>query len=79
MIADFKECKQNYNDLKIMIEETKKRGNMEFGNKIVSAANVVRDKRDKKNGKKDFIGQHRSTVNQFVEIMEIKDAEKRIK
>ena len=38
MIADFKSNKQNYTDIKAMIEETKKGGNADFGLAIIKAA-----------------------------------------
>ena len=55
MIDDFKQNKQNYADLKTMIEETRKKDNQGFGQEVVKAAQAVREKREGKNVKKDFL------------------------
>lgn len=66
MIADFKKKnKQNYNDIKTMIEETKKRDNADFGGEIVRAAQAVRDKREAKNAKKDFLAEHATMMKNW--------------
>ena len=43
MIEYFKNNKQNYTEIKAMIEETKKKENEDFGKEIVKAALEVRD------------------------------------
>ena len=41
-----------------MIEETKKSENTKFGMEIIKAAATVRDKRESKNNKKNFLSEH---------------------
>ena len=48
-----------------MIDETRRGGNHEFGWDIVKAAQNVRDKREKKNTKKDFLAEHAYTIKNF--------------
>ena len=58
MVANFMQRKQTFSELKMMIEQTLKKGNQEFGQDIVQAALEVRDKRDLKKGKKDYLSSH---------------------
>ena len=46
MIADFKTNKQNFTDLRTMIEETKKTENCGFGLDIVKVALEIKEKRE---------------------------------
>ena len=46
MIECFRTGGQGYTDLKVMIEETRKRENSDFGAEIVNVAQAVRDKRE---------------------------------
>lgn len=48
-----------------MIEETKKGGNRDFGREIVKAAQGVREKREGKNVKKDFLAEHANTIKNW--------------
>jgi len=65
MIEHFKSNKQNYTDIKAMIEETRKKDNAEFGMQIVKAALEVRDRREQKNIKKDFLAEHAKTIKNW--------------
>ena len=58
MIAEFKTYKQNFKDLRTMIEESKKQENTNFGQEIFSIAQEVKDKREKEIPKKNFQMQH---------------------
>lgn len=68
MVSDFVSCKQNFNELKVMIEESQKKGNQDFGKEIVQVAMAVRDKRDKKKGKKNFVEGHALKVRNWHEV-----------
>ena len=68
MIADFKSNKQNYTDIKTMIEETRKRDNESFGQEIVNAAQAIREKRDQSKAKKDFIAEHKGYVKNWENV-----------
>jgi len=61
MITSFVEHRQNFSELKQMIEETQKKGNKELGQEIIQVAAAVRDKRDQKKGlttAKDYQHEH---------------------
>lgn len=68
MVNDFQRCKQNFTELKQMIDESQKKGNQEFGKEIISVAMAVREKRDQKKGKKDFVAQHTQVVKNWQEV-----------
>ena len=55
MISDFKTAKQNFTDLRTMIEETQKAENATFGMDIVKAALEVKEKRELERPKKNFL------------------------
>ena len=46
MLADFKRNKQNFTDLRTMIEETQKPENSNFGLDIVKVAQEIKEKRE---------------------------------
>lgn len=46
MVNDFITCRQNFSELKMMIDESQKKGNQEFGKEIISVAVGVKNKRD---------------------------------
>mmetsp|Transcript_16603 Transcript_16603/g.22427 ORF Transcript_16603/g.22427 Transcript_16603/m.22427 type:complete len:143 (-) Transcript_16603:1430-1858(-) len=71
MVSDFMRCKQNFSELKQMIEETQKKGNRDFGHEIISAAMAVREKRDMKKGKKDFVAEHAQVVKNWHEVQTV--------
>ena len=54
MLEHFKSNKQNYTDIKTMIEETKKKENETFADDVILAAQAIRDKREQSKAKKDF-------------------------
>ena len=70
MIDDFKQNKQNYTDLKTMIEETRKKDNQNFGQEVVKAAQAVREKREGKNVKKDFLAQHATSIKKWQNVVQ---------
>jgi len=65
MREDFINNRQNYTEIKTMIEETRKGGNQGFGKEIVKAALAVREKREGKNVKKDFLAEHAFTIRNW--------------
>ena len=69
MIEYFKNNKQNYTEIKAMIEETKKKENEDFGKEIVKAALEVRDQRDLKNFKKDFLAEHTKKIKNWHDVV----------
>ena len=48
-----------------MIDETRKKDNHDFGLDVVQAAKDVRDKKELKNTKKDFLGEHNRTIKNW--------------
>ncbi len=62
-----------------MIEETMKKGNFHFGKDIVGVAQKIREKRDQKNLKKDFLGMHSETVKNWQEIQIVQGITRKIK
>ena len=48
-----------------MIEESKKGDNQKFGQEIIKAASEVRDKREAKNIKKNFVSEHAQTIKKW--------------
>lgn len=51
-----------------MIEESQKKGNQDFGKEIIQVAQMVRDKRDAKKGKKNFVEAHATVVRNWHEV-----------
>ena len=68
MIADFKNNKQNYNDLRTMIEESRKRDNESFGMEIVKAALEIKEKKEMNKSKKNFIAEHSQNVKHWQDV-----------
>ena len=68
MIANFLSSNQNYTEIKEMIEETKKRDNRDFGQQIIKEAQKIRERRELKNVRKDFVGEHTKTVKYWPAI-----------
>lgn len=79
MIAEFKSNKQNYTDLKAMIEETKKKDNHDFGKQIVEIALEVRDRREQQKVKKDFLAEHTTTIKNWHGAQSQKFVERRLR
>eukprot|EP00354_Favella_ehrenbergii_P009655 CAMPEP_0170457254 /NCGR_PEP_ID=MMETSP0123-20130129/4610_1 /TAXON_ID=182087 /ORGANISM="Favella ehrenbergii, Strain Fehren 1" /LENGTH=69 /DNA_ID=CAMNT_0010720991 /DNA_START=333 /DNA_END=542 /DNA_ORIENTATION=+ len=67
MIADFIGYNLNFKDTMLMIEETRKKDNENFGMHIVLAAKAVREKRDMDRPKKNFMSEHTKAVRYWQE------------
>ena len=50
-----------------MIEETKKKENKGFGDKIIQSAQAIKDKRDLQKPKKNFLSEHAQTLKKWNE------------
>eukprot|EP00353_Schmidingerella_taraikaensis_P019352 CAMPEP_0185606526 /NCGR_PEP_ID=MMETSP0436-20130131/4837_1 /TAXON_ID=626734 ORGANISM="Favella taraikaensis, Strain Fe Narragansett Bay" /NCGR_SAMPLE_ID=MMETSP0436 /ASSEMBLY_ACC=CAM_ASM_000390 /LENGTH=69 /DNA_ID=CAMNT_0028238113 /DNA_START=173 /DNA_END=382 /DNA_ORIENTATION=+ len=67
MIADFIGYNLNFKDTMLMIEETRKKDNENFGMHIVRAAIAIREKRDMDRPKKNFMSEHTKAVRNWQE------------
>ena len=78
MKEDFLKNRQNYNDIKTMIEETRSGGNQGFGKDILKVALAVREKREGKNVKKNFQAQHALTIRNWQDVVQTQDITKKM-
>ena len=67
MIHDFVNQQLNFKDTMMMIEETRKKDNENFGMNIVRAAQAIREKRDMDRPKKNFMSEHTKAVRHWQE------------
>ena len=79
MLDDFKTSKQNFTDLRTMIEETQKPENETFGRDIVKEAARVKEARERKRPKKNFLAEHQSKLHDWKEVKQKAAFQRRVK